>query len=75
MLFASNPRGNDEEGVSGGRFGVYYQDDTWLELVNNLNIQNGRFEPVQQYFRPQDAPPDQQRWFATVWRKVVDIKE
>jgi len=72
VLFTSNPRGNDEEGVSGGRFGVYYQDDTWLELVNNLRVQNGRFQLIQQYFRPQFAPPDQQRWFATVWRKIVD---
>ena len=73
VLFTSNPRGNDEEGVSGGRFGVYYQDETWLDLVKTLRIENGRFEPIRQYFRPPDAPPDQRRWFATVWRKRVRV--
>jgi SAM-dependent methyltransferase len=65
VLFASNPRGNDEQSLSGGRFGVFYRDQTWMALVEKCG-----FEPVRQYFRPQNAPPAQQRWFATVWRKT-----
>lgn len=71
VLFTSNPRGNDEQSLSGGRFGVYYRDETWMALFANLALENGRFEPVRQYFRPQNVPPDQQRWFATVWRKTI----
>lgn len=66
VLFSSNPRGNDEEGFSGGRFGVFYSDPTWMALVENAG-----FEPVRQYYRPPNAPPVEQRWFATVWRKPV----
>jgi SAM-dependent methyltransferase len=64
VLFSSNPRGNDEQGFSGGRFGVFYRDETWMELVQHCG-----FEPVRQYFRPPNAPPHEQFWFATVWRK------
>lgn len=64
VLFTSNPRGNDEQGLSGGRFGIYYRDESWVTLVNNAG-----FKPIRQYFRPPNTPPHQQRWFATVWRK------
>ncbi len=64
VLFSSNPRGNDEQGFSGGRFGIFYQEETWMALVENVG-----FEPVRQYFRPPNAPRHQQCWFATVWRK------
>jgi hypothetical protein len=29
VLFSSNPRGHNEEGWSGGRYGAYYALDTW----------------------------------------------
>ena len=64
VLFSSNPRGNDEQGFSGGRFGVFYRDQTWMALVERCG-----FNLVRQYFRPPNAPPHQQSWFATVWRK------
>lgn len=66
VLFASMPRGNDDEGFSGKRYGVYYRDETWLELVEKAG-----FEPIRRYHRPKDAPPDQQRWLASVWRKPL----
>lgn len=64
VLFSSMPRGNDEEGVAGKRFGVYYRDETWLTLVKKCG-----FEPIRHFHRPTDAPPEQQRWLASVWRK------
>mgnify|MGYP001160062282 FL=1 len=66
VLFSSNPRGNDEEGFSGGRFGVFYSDQTWMALVKKAG-----FEPVRQYYRPPNATPPEQHWFATVWRKPM----
>jgi SAM-dependent methyltransferase len=33
VLFSSNPRGEDEEGWSGGRYGVWYRLDTWRRLL------------------------------------------
>lgn len=64
VLFASMPRGNDDEGFSGKRYGVYYRDETWLELVEKAG-----FEPIRHFHRPTDAPRDQQRWLASVWRR------
>lgn len=64
VLFSSNPRGNDEQGYAGGRFGVFYRDETWLAMVENAG-----FTPVRHYFRPTGKPPEQQRWLASVWRK------
>ena len=64
VLFSSMPRGNDEEGFSGKRFGVYYRDETWLALAEKAG-----FEPIRHFLRPTDAPPEQQHWLASVWRK------
>jgi SAM-dependent methyltransferase len=63
VLFASMPRGNDDEGFAGARYGVYYKDETWLTLVEKCG-----FEPIRHYYRPDGAPRDQQRWLASVWR-------
>ena len=70
VLFSSNPRGNDEQGFSGGRFGLYYRDETWLDLVEGVG-----FEPVRQYYRPPNVPHHEQRWFATVWRKPANPRK
>jgi len=67
VLFASNPRGNDEEAFDGQRFRSKWRDETWLELVPKAG-----FEPVDHYWRPSGLPRDQQPWFATVWRKPAD---
>ena len=67
VLFSSMPRGNDEEAFAGKRFGVYYRDETWLALVEQAG-----FEPIRHFLRPTDAPPERQRWLASVWRKPAD---
>jgi SAM-dependent methyltransferase len=33
VLFSSNPRGHNEEGWDGGRYGVYYDLETWRRYV------------------------------------------
>jgi len=67
VLFCSNPRGNDEEGYVEGRFGVFYRDETWLELVGTAG-----FRLIRQYYRPPSRPRHRQPWFATVWCRPED---
>ena len=64
VLFCSNPRGNNEEGVSGDRYNCFFDLDTWRRYVTAA----GFFE-VQCYFRPPGLPRHRQQWLATVWRK------
>lgn len=64
VLFASNPRGNNEEGMNGNRYGCYYDLETWRALVTAAG-----FVELDHYYRPAGLPRDQQPWLATVWRK------
>jgi SAM-dependent methyltransferase len=64
VLFSSNPRGNNEEGWSGERYGVYYDYDNWRNLVTAAG-----FSEITHYYRPPGLPRDQQPWLASVWRK------
>jgi SAM-dependent methyltransferase len=66
VLFSSNPRGHNEEGWNGPRYGSYYDYDTWERFVTAAG-----FEPVQHYYRPPGLPREQQPWLASVWRKIV----
>jgi SAM-dependent methyltransferase len=65
VLFASNPRGNDEEGMSGERYGCYWSLETWRKFVSAAG-----FAELRHYYRPAGLPRDQQPWLATVWRKA-----
>jgi len=64
VLFCSNPRGNDEEGMNGDRFGCFLDLDTWRAYVTAA----GFFE-VKHYYRPSGLPRHRQPWLATVWRR------
>jgi len=64
VLFSSNPRGNNEEGWHGERYGCYWDLEHWRALV----IAAG-FEEIAHYYRPQGKPREEQPWLATVWRK------
>ena len=65
VLFCSNPRGNNEEGLSGDRYSCFFDLDTWRNYVTAA----GFFE-LQCYFRPPGLPCHEQPWLATVWRKA-----
>lgn len=67
VLFSSNPRGNNEEGLSGERYSCFYDLDTWRAYVSAAG-----FSEVQHYYRPAGLPRDKQPWLATVWRKDAD---
>ena len=64
ILFCSNPRGNNEEGFSDGRYSCFFDLDTWRNYVRAA----GFFE-VGHYYRPPGVPRHQQPWLATIWRK------
>lgn len=66
VLFSSNPRGHNQEGWNGARYGSYYDLETWTQLVTAAN-----FTPLHHYYRPPNLPRDQQPWLASVWRKPI----
>jgi len=65
VLFASNPRGNNEEGWSGHRYGCFHDLERW----RSYGVEAG-FKELKHYYRPPGKPRDQQPWLATVWRKI-----
>jgi SAM-dependent methyltransferase len=64
VLFSSNPRGNDEEEWSRGRYGSYHSLETWRALVSAAG-----FAELEHYYRPPGLPREQQPWLASVWRR------
>lgn|SRR5574340_994470 len=67
VLLSSNPRGEDQEGWSGGRYGVWWREDTWRETLCDAG-----FIELESYYRPPGLPREQQPWFAGAWRKRGD---
>ena len=63
-LFSSNPRGDNQEGWNGPRYGSYYDYETWERFMIAA-----KFSAVHHYYRPPNLPRDQQPWLASVWRK------
>lgn len=67
ILFTSNPRGNNEEGWSHGRYGVYHDLQSWRTFLDTAG-----FVELEHYYRPPGLPLEQQPWLASVWRKLAD---
>ena len=65
VLFSSNPRGKNDEGWNGQRYGCYYNFETWRELVTAAG-----FVEITHYYRPSGLPREQQPWLASLWRKI-----
>lgn len=65
VLCASNPRGNNEEGWQGARYGVYHDLEGWRGFLTAAG-----FTELEHYYRPAGLPREQQPWLASVWRKV-----
>ncbi len=64
VLFASNPRGHDEEGWRGERYGSYWSLESWSARVTAAG-----FESLGHYYRPEGKPREEQPWLASVWRR------
>ncbi len=69
VLFSSNPRGQNEEGWNSGRYGAYYDLETWRRYVSAAG-----FVELIHYYRPAGLPREQQPWLASVWRKPAHRK-
>lgn len=65
VLFSSNPRGDNQEGWSGQRYGAYYDLDNWRSML----VAAG-FTELEHYYRPAGLPREQQPWLASVWRRT-----
>jgi SAM-dependent methyltransferase len=65
VLFSSNPRGPNQEGWNGGRFGSYHDLEGWRHILTAAS-----FVELAHYYRPPGRPRAEQPWLATVWRKV-----
>ena len=64
VLFCSNPRGNNEEGLNDDRYSCYFNLDTWRNYVTAAG-----FVELSHYYRPSGLPRHKQPWLATIWRK------
>jgi SAM-dependent methyltransferase len=65
VLFASNPRGHNDEGWNRGRYGAYHDLESWRRYMLDAG-----FVEITHYYRPAGMPREQQPWLATVWRKL-----
>ena len=65
VLFASNPRGNNEEGWNRGRYAAYHDLATWRAFLEGAG-----FIELEHYYRPAGLPREQQPWLASAWRRT-----
>jgi SAM-dependent methyltransferase len=65
VLFSSNPHGHNEEGWNRGRYGAFYDLETWRRYLLAVG-----FEELTHYYRPPGVPRAQQPWLASVWRRM-----
>jgi SAM-dependent methyltransferase len=64
VLFSSNPRGANDEGFYGDRFGAYHDYEAWRAYLVDAG-----FDEIEHYYRPPGLPREQQPWLASVWRR------
>ena len=64
VLFSSNPRGHNQEGWSGGRYGVFHDLAAWRSFLEAAG-----FSELEHFYRPPGLPREQQPWLASVWRR------
>jgi SAM-dependent methyltransferase len=65
VLFSSNPRGHNQEGFAGDRYGVFHDLESWRRFMTAAS-----FAEIDHYYRPAGRPCAQQPWLASVWRKI-----
>ncbi len=64
ILFSSIPRGNNEEGWSDGRYGVFHHPEAWRRYGSAAG-----FVELTHYYRPAGLPRERQPWLASIWRR------
>ena len=65
VLFASIPHGDDQEGGNDERYSCFHRPASWHAL-----LQSAGFTECLTYYRPTGLPRSEQRWLASVWRKI-----
>ena len=65
VLFSSNPRGQNQEGWYGERFGAYHDLPAWRAYLTAAG-----FAEISHYYRPPGLPREQQPWLASLWRRL-----
>lgn len=68
VFFSSNPRGENQEGWQGDRYGSYHNLSQWRHYLTQTG-----FIELEHYYRPKGLPRQQQPWLASVWRKPAVI--
>jgi SAM-dependent methyltransferase len=64
VLFASNPRGENQEGWNGERYCVHHDLKAWQGWLTRAG-----FEEIEHYYRPRGLPREQQPWLDSLWRR------
>ncbi|MFT5681418.1 MAG: SAM-dependent methyltransferase [Myxococcota bacterium] len=64
ILFSSNPRGDNQAGWGGDRYGHYHDLPGWTGFMEDAG-----FSAVGHYYRPPGRPRSQQPWLASTWQK------
>ncbi len=64
VLFSSNPRGDNREAWSSGRYGRFHDLPAWRRYLDAAG-----FDELAHYYRPEGKPLAEQPWLASVWRK------
>lgn len=64
VLFSSNPRGHNDEGWNGDRYGTYHDLTGWRRYMAGAG-----FVELMHFYRPPGLPIEAQPWLAGVWRK------
>lgn len=65
VLFASNPRGGNQEGWNRGRYGAHHDLESWRSYMSAAG-----FMELEHYYRPSGLPRERQPWLASVWRRM-----
>ena len=68
VLFSSNPHGHNEEGWNRGRYGAFYDLETWRRHMSAAG-----FVELTHYYRPSGLPCEQQPWLESVWRSICEL--
>lgn len=64
VLFSSNPRGANEEGWQGARYGAYHDLAAWRAYLAEAG-----FLELKHYYRPEGLPLAERPWLASLWRR------
>jgi SAM-dependent methyltransferase len=66
VCFVSVPRGDNREGWSGERYGLYLQEPGWRAYFEAAG-----FVQERHYYRPDGLPCAEQPWLAMVYRRAA----